>query len=433
MPTYPSQNSGLEPMHGKVIINQLGGTGTPPEFGVEHFTVGLSPYLRLLEEEYLESFIKMGGSAFKLVIGNYGGGKTHFLYCVRDIAWKMNYVVSYVPLSPTECPFNRLELVYKSIMANLMYPRVSEELTKHYEKGIDPFIRSWYVTKMEELKESKMIESYVRSISGIESSSFENAVRHAFLTLQEDNSSYNGIIQWLKGEEVDREIRNRFGITEKLDKTTAFRLIRSLAQYIREIGYSGIILLFDEAERGMSIATSREKRMALDNLRQLIDECGNVRLPGVMIFYAIPDERQLLEERLEVYEALRQRLSGTISRVNPSGVRIQLEHLELSPPRFLTELGERLGRIYEIAYSPFSFDRASLKKTISVFAEGSFEERYADVGYRRVFVKSVIQGFHMLKENPRSTVSKKDAQRIIRDEIRDLERDITAEAEEEEF
>ena len=34
----------------RAIVNKLGSTGTPPEFGIEHFTVGLEPYLKVLED-----------------------------------------------------------------------------------------------------------------------------------------------------------------------------------------------------------------------------------------------------------------------------------------------------------------------------------------------------------------------------------------------
>lgn len=425
----------MKPRLAKAIISRLGGTGTPPEFGVEYFTVGLDPYLGIIDGEYLESFIKLGGSAFKLVIGNYGGGKTHFLYRIRDIAWSRGYAVSYVALSPVECPFNKLELVYKATMANLMYPMKGKEEIKPWERGIDGFLRNWYMEKVEEFGEKgkEFLTSYVRSIAGIESSSFANAVKESFLSLQSGGQDYERILQWLKGEEIDRPIRNEYGITERVDKTTAFRHLRSLAQWIKAIGYAGLVLLFDEAERGLSIASSRERRAAMDNLRQLIDECGNSRIPGVMIFYAIPDERQLLEERLEVYEALRQRLSGLLTGVNPSGVRINLEELGMEPVEFLKELGEKLSGIYQAAYPPFSFHQDTLKETISHLAQVAYDERYADVGHRRVFVKGIIQAFHLLRNNPAETIGREVARRIIRDQLMALEMELQKEADQMEY
>jgi hypothetical protein len=348
------------------------------------------------------------------------------------MGWALGYAISYIPLSPAECPFNRFDLVYKAIVSGLTHPMETHELLNpFYERGIDAFIRKWYMRESERYKDG--IKDYIDGLGGMESSSFTNAVKNAFLELQKEGGDYDGIIQWLKGEEIDQNLRNRYGITERLDKTTPFRLIRSLAQWVKEIGYTGLLLLFDEAERSMSIQSSRERRVALDNLRQLIDECGNVRFPSVMIFYAIPDERQLLEEKLEVYEALRQRLSGVLTRVNPSGVRIQLEELDLPPKDFLIELGKRLSSIYESAYSPFRFEKELLAGSIINLAEEAYNERYADVGYRRLFVKGVIQGFHILRENPTRRLSRRDAQRIVRDEIRGMEEEARRETEEVEF
>jgi hypothetical protein len=425
MPTSVFQPKLLTQSIAQIIVNKLGSTGTPPEFGLSHFTVGITPYIRVLKEEYLENFIKLGGSSFKLVIGNYGGGKTHFLYSLREIAWQENYIVSYVPLSPGECPFSKLELVYKAIMANLTPPvEVTQRGITHYQQGPEALLRKWVV---EESKNSTPTWDF------IESSSFSNATRAAIKALQEDKEEvFQRVLQWLKGEEVSREIRNEYGITERVDKTTAFRLLRSLSQWVSELNYAGLVLLFDEAERSLSIASAREQRIAFDNLRQLIDECGNGRFPSVLILYAIPDERQLFDDRLEAYEALRQRLSGVISKVNPSGVRIQLEELEISPLEFLGELGRKLAILYQTSYQKPVLDEGLIKKTIETFAQEAYEERYADIGYRRVFVKSIIQAFHLLRQTQRPIPPEK-AQQIIRNEIVYLEAQPRRASNEQEF
>src|SRR5204863_5649818 len=90
--------NGLSPQRAKRIIQQLGGSGQPPDYGVQYFSVGLDDYLNVIDEEYLSSYIRDGGSIFKLVEGIYGGGKTHFLYCVRDKGWAHGFVVSYISL-----------------------------------------------------------------------------------------------------------------------------------------------------------------------------------------------------------------------------------------------------------------------------------------------------------------------------------------------
>ncbi len=212
----------------RAIINKLGGTGTPPEFGIETFTIGLERYLLVVEDEYLKGILKYNLSSFKVITGNYGGGKTHFLYTVRNLAFKHNFVVAYVSLNPTECPFDKLELVYKQITINLTPPVNEEELIKPWEKGIDNLLHRWYETCKEKVDQVNSLHEYLKTIKGTESTSFQNAVKGAFTSIiAEDDEGLDAIVQWLKGEEPGRDIRARYRISERIDKATAFRMIRS--------------------------------------------------------------------------------------------------------------------------------------------------------------------------------------------------------------
>ena len=417
-----------DPSLAKKIIYVLGAGGTPPEFGVQYFTVGLERYFKAIEEEYLDGIVKEGLSAFKLAVGSYGGGKTHFLYSMRDLAWRHGYVTSYIPLNPAECPFDKLELVYKQMVANLAYPLTVEELVRGTERGIEALIRVWYNNIKEELGRGKkgvelknVMKEYCESVRGIESTSFSNAIKNAFLALTEGNEDhFSLIVQWLKGEGFESRMLAPYGILERIDKTTAFRIMRSLIQWIRAIHYSGLVLLFDEAERASSLASSRERRQALDNLRQIVDECSNVRLPSAMFFYAIPDERQLLDGKEDVYEALRQRLRGVFSGLNPSGVKVNLEELGVEPIPFLLEVGEKVAHIYELAYG-IEFPQDVLQTTIKNLAESAYEERYADISYRRLFVKGLVEILHRLRQNPKRPINKELTTHILRLGLESLE------------
>ncbi len=410
----------LKPDIAKAIIFRLGESGTPPEFGLDSFTVGLEPYLSVLENEYLDSILKMGMSTFKLVIGSYGGGKTHFLYCVRDLAWQCRYVVSYVPLSPVECPFDRLDLVYKRIVQTLTCPPSSfESLVNPADRGIEALLRVWYADISEKLGNREERNEYLKGLAGIESTSFLLGIKHSFLSLdEEDEEGFGDITRWLAGEPI--KDLSRFGITEILTQQTAFRFLRSLLQFVRLIGYSGTVLLFDEAERAISIAGSKAEKRALDNLRQLIDECGNSRFPSSMVLYAIPDVYQLLDKRGDVYEALKQRLEGIFSTINSSGVRIDLEQLGMEPTDFLKRVGERLGRLYRNAYS-IDINDYAIKHTAEVLADVCYRERYGDIGYRRIFVKTFIQAMHSLRSDPRKVINEKLAEALVRGNIKSIE------------
>uniref|UniRef100_A0A7V4TWW1 ATP-binding protein n=1 Tax=Candidatus Caldatribacterium saccharofermentans TaxID=1454753 RepID=A0A7V4TWW1_9BACT len=386
------------------IIETVGTHGVPPEYGFQYFTAGLDPYLSVIEKEYLASFIREGGSAFKMVIGAYGGGKTHFLYCIRDLAWKHNFVVSYVRLSPTESPFHSLDRVYGAIVKGLTIPLSPEELLSGYERGIKSFLRSWFSIRQQDLKSKGFFgddlhEEFLREIEQIEiveSLSFARAVKGALRCLLEGRSEgFECICQWLNGEPYDRKTHGHYGIFQRIDRTTAFSMIRSLVQWIRQVGYSGLVILLDEAEQTPSLST-RQKGEHLSNLREIIDECGHTGFQGVFILYAVPDEN-FLEGRTQVYEALRQRLGTVFNTLNPTGVKINLEELPLQGVELLMEIGENLKRIYELAYSCV-LDSNISQDMVRRVAEAAYNQRFGDIGYKRLFVQKCIQALHFLRE-----------------------------------
>lgn len=392
------------------IIETVGSFGTPPEWGFQYFTVGLEEYLGLIEEEYLKTFIKEdGGSTIKLVIGAYGGGKTHFLYNVRELAWKENFVVSYVNLSPEEAPFHRLELVYRAIINNLIYPMTPEELLKGVEKGIEPFIINWYERQAEIFRDVGLkgetldheLIVYAKAVQrNIENVNFAKAIDQAFLfTHQEREEDFRNILQWLRVEGYERNLHKEYGLLHPIERSNAFSMIRSLIQWVRNIGYSGLVILFDEAEQVPSLS-SKQRELMLSNLRELIDECGHASFKNVIIFYAIPDEN-IFEGPSNVYEALKQRISSAFDFYNPSGVKIHLEDMDHEPITLLEEIGLKLKTIYEKAYEhSFSGD---ISHIIHRLAQESYERRFGDIGYIRLFVQGIIRAFHLLRKEPKRT------------------------------
>ena len=387
------------------IIQSISSSGTPPEYGFQFFTAGLEPYLSIIKDEYLSSFIKQGGSTFKMVVGAYGGGKTHFLFCVRDLAWESNFVVSYVSLSPGKCPFHKLELVYRDIVQGMYPPLSPEELLSGYERGIVSFLQRWYRQSYQEIQNKglsgeslreELFNYVVEKTKGIESISFAKAIKAAFCALMDrkDEDFYN-ICQWLIVENYDRRIHGNHGILQRIDKTTAFTMIRSLNQWIRQIGYSGLVVLLDEAEQKSSIST-KNLEQHLSNLREVIDECGHTTFKSVMIFYAVPDEN-FLEGRTQTYEALKQRISTTLEELNPTGVKIELEKVVSEPIPFLCEVGSKLARVYETAYGN-KFIKSDVQQIVETVAKSAYEQRFGDAGYKRLFVKTLIPEFHVLRQ-----------------------------------
>ncbi len=406
----------------KIIIDTVGSNGIPPEWGFQYFTYGLDDYLNIIEREYLVDFINNGGSSFKIVIGSYGGGKTHFLYCIRDLAWKYNYVVSYVSLYKDECPFHKIDSVYSAIVKNLTPPLSSEELLQGYEKGLKVLLDKWFNelllkfgnqldSSFDELLERKL-EFITRRINFF---SFKNAVKNYIKAYKNEKyEDMTSLLQWLYAEGFINKLKE-YGVVKKIDRSNAFSTIFNLISLIRNLEYKGIIILFDEAEQFPSLS-SKQKQSVFNNLRELIDKCGQRELKNVMIFYALPDE-SIFDESGNVYEALRQRIKSIFSTYNPRGVMIKLEDLNVEPEDLLFNIGIKLAKIFEKA-NKFEFkDKLQLERAIKLLANEALEQRYSEISYRRYFVKASIKAFYQIKNIPDLIIDDEWAKNLILEEL----------------
>lgn len=404
------------------IIESVGSSGLAPAYGLEYFTAGLDAYLEALKTEYFEGVLKASSTA-KLVVGAYGGGKTHFLYCVRNLAWKENFVVSYVSLTESESPFHQIENIYKAIVKNLLRPMTTSELASGQEGGIESFLRYWYDSKRSEFESKgfsdseldEVLKDYARQqIRSYDSTSFTNAIRHAFLALHEkEDEKFDELVLWLKGEGWDTSFKAKYKIFQIVDKHAAPSLIRSLAEWINSIGFGGLALLFDEAEKVPSLNSKQADQLS-SNLREFIDETKREQRGRVLIFYAVPDEG-FLQRKGQTYEALKQRFAKFFDLETPTGTKIDLQRItptEMESKAFLNEVGLKLSEVYRTCYGvDLSLD--ALEPSLKNLIDAVWEKRYGDVSYRRIFVQSAVSAFDTLRKKKSSTISLKDAKNIV--------------------
>ncbi|MCI0488163.1 MAG: ATP-binding protein [Blastocatellia bacterium] len=379
------------------IVRKLGESGIPPARGLEAYTVGIDSLLSTLESEYLRGYLGDGGSSFKLVVGEYGSGKSHFLYRLRDVAWDNGYVVSRTELSPKECPYDNQLKVYQTVVSNLIFhdPDPNVEDTQ----GIEAFLENHFHHTLRTLG----VESPMTSVGidlraklwletilhfKVESPSYRHAVYFYLQAVAEENESKKRVLSaWLRGENVSLRDVREFSITEKMDRSLAFKMLRSLSQAVHELGYSGLVLLFDEGDRMVSIGSSRTEKVACDNLREVIDRCAGESLPSTLFVYAVPP--YFVTNIAPQYEALSQRISSKVkfSRKNPFSVQISLDHLDYPGEELLRMIGEKLVGVFECAYET-ELDREIQKQNIARLAESCAS--LLSTSHRRHFVKSLI-------------------------------------------
>jgi len=214
----------------------------------------------------------------------------------------------------------------------------------------------------------------------------------------------------LRADPVPRQELKAYNIYEAIDGQNAFMALRSLCQTLTGLGYPGLVLMFDEVDRNLSLSSRRIAALG-DNLRQVIDLCGSAQLPGVLFLYAVPPE--FLRLVVPEYPALDQRLRSPLplSRISPQSTLIDLEKLELQPEQLLLAIGQKLLKVFQVAENwtaTEAIQQGNLQALARACARFSFE-----VGHRRTFVKTWLSFLHQQKQNGESWMSEEMAESML--------------------
>jgi hypothetical protein len=404
------------------IIETLGQSGTPMPKGVSFYNVGNESLLNAIDTHYFGSYLADGGAVFKLVVGDYGSGKSHFLYCVRDRAWQRHFAVSKVDLSPKESPYDDQRRVYAAVASSVVWHELGA--TSEDEHGLSRFLegtlrRLVYLHGMdigdEGIEAIPDVRAFMQTLgaSQIDSLSFHKAIQGYFHALLRGHERrLESLERWLHGEEVTpedmRDLRS-IGVTEKINKNNAFKMLRSLCQAVRAIGYTGLCLLFDEGDRMLSIGGKAEKT-ATDNLREVIDRCRE-DLPGALFMYAVPPD--FLQTVVPKYQALQQRIQAAnyFSRSNPFSPQINLEHLDIPDEEVLEQIGYRLLPIFEVAYA-VKLDADIQAENIRLLSAAA-RQSYLAISHRRLFIKALVTEWYRQTQDGQQTLSADYANALI--------------------
>jgi hypothetical protein len=399
------------------ILGAMGENGKPPELGITHVNVGNESYLQLIDRVYVGDVIAgTEGSSFKLVQGTYGAGKTHFLYCVRDLAWRRSLLAAFVTISPKECPLNKPLSVYRAVAQRIELPHRSDG---DPIRGIDDVLRTVAEEKLaadgREAARAWADASLARA--PLSRHSFRDAaLRYLRAIIDADETAAHRLAAWLRGEELPLAQVKSLGIYEVPSNENGFGMLRSLVQAVHRLGHEGTVLLLDEAERRLSVETkpSKATNETIDHLRELVDLCGRSELPRTLILYAVTPA--FTQNVLPIYPALQQRLGSPIqylSPLNPKAPVIDLEALDLEPQRLLTEVGQRLVRVAKLAYD-WSPDEEVVRSTLACLTRTVTEEQL-EVSHRRLFVKLWIRLLDELRLGDRA-LGDDEVKALVRDE-----------------
>ncbi|OQA19432.1 MAG: hypothetical protein BWY64_00872 [bacterium ADurb.Bin363] len=256
--------------------------GEPPYVGRKNL---LEKVDRELEE------VEKGEAMFRMVKGEQGQGKTHFLSVIREKAFNKEFVVSSINLSQNDTTLNKIEKIYKKFIKNLRvnkYRKASaldyilnkwskEADSKNYSyccHGMKPFTCGYPVCRVP--KEFHLLK---------------NDIQSALRVCRDEWKYGNGkitpnldlVIKWFSGAKVLlREIKT-VGIENRVERNNAIEYMGEICKLINHLDYKGIVILIDEDEPESSIAADKTME-SFNNLALIRNRL--IRFPNIYILYA---------------------------------------------------------------------------------------------------------------------------------------------------
>ncbi len=287
--------------------------GVVPRTGQHLIQVG-----RVLEIEALLKDIALiadSGSSFRLVVGDYGSGKTFFLNLVRSVAIGKKLVTAHADLNPVRrlhSSTGQSRSLYAELMCNLstrVKPEggalaglvekfVSSTITTAKSKGISPDVAIHQ--KLEYLTE--MVNGY----------DFAVVISAYWRGFEQDNEQLKAdAIRWLRGEFTTKtEARSALGVRTIVDDASFYDQLKLMGRFVRLAGYQGLLITLDEMVNLYKIVNSAARNANYEQLLRILNDSlqGNTEGLG-FVLGGTPDFLSDPRRGLYSYPALQSRLT----------------------------------------------------------------------------------------------------------------------------
>jgi hypothetical protein len=215
----------------------------------------------------------------KVIFGDYGTGKSHYLKLVESAALRNGWVVSFVEFDPKQADPAKPHLVYRAILNGLRFPRREDgSQSKCFFDLFGEVRRRWM-----DIRDGH----YFR-----ESEWFEPALTILRNQPHSDDPLYRNGVDWLAGHPVPQAVMVQLSKavggkvlrTPRMPKTleTADIYVYHLVvinEWCRRLGYKGLLIVLDEAEHVRGFNVNRRGRAT--NLFDLLARAANPPLADV--------------------------------------------------------------------------------------------------------------------------------------------------------
>lgn len=288
-------------------------SGVTPKIGIQHIQVGRVNELKALIQDIER--ISDGGSAFRLIIGDYGSGKTFFLSVVRAIALENKLVTVNADLSPDRrihASAGQARNLYSELMRNMA--------TRNKPDGsaLTSVVEKFITEAMKEADTSgKSINSIIHeklaSLSELVGGyDFAKVIEAYWIGHEKDDEILKAsAIKWLRAEySTKTDARNDLGVRTIISDTSFYDALKLMSLFVRQAGYQGLLVNLDEMVNLYKLNNTTARTSNYEQILRILNDClqGSAEYLGFLLG-GTPEF--LLDPRkgLYSYEALQSRLA----------------------------------------------------------------------------------------------------------------------------
>ncbi len=302
----------IRPRERDAIIQSLR-AGVTPRIGLQHIQVG-----RVREVESLLKDIGRisdGGSAFRLVIGEFGSGKSFFLQLIRSIALEKGLVTIHADLSPDRrlhATGGQARNLYAELMRNLStrtkpggnaLTSVVERFITEASRQADPLgstVDSVIENRLSHL--SELVGGY----------DFAKVIAAYWKGYEHDNQQLKSdAVRWLRGEFTTKtDARNALGVRTIVDDASVYDHFKLLSMFVRQAGYRGLLVNLDEMVNLYKLSSQKARLSNYEQILRTLNDCLQGSAEHIGFFLGgTPDFLFDPRKGLYSYEALHSRLA----------------------------------------------------------------------------------------------------------------------------
>lgn len=302
----------IRPRERSAIIQSLR-AGVTPRIGLEYIQVGRVNEVKALIED-LDN-IEQGGSAFRIIIGDFGAGKSFFLQLIRYIALEKGMVVINADMSPDRRLFasnGQARNLYKELARNLA--------TRAHPEGnaMIPLVEK-FITEQRRVSDAegkdveRVIKDKLNSLSElVDGYDFAQVIATYWKAYNEGNEDLkNNVIRYLRGEYTSRaDARRDLGVRAIVEDNNVYDHIKLLARFVTQAGYKGLLVNLDEVVNLYKLPSQRARSSNYEQVLRILNDClqGSAESLGFLLG-GTPEFLMDQRKGLYSYEALHSRLA----------------------------------------------------------------------------------------------------------------------------